>query len=241
MHSLDICLCFRLCSFFIVRKLRVFAKSFCPSSGAAGTGAPFKFIQFTSQPSQDPSLPSEGLECNVSLFYLLDSEDPCDEVTILSFCSSPQGFVLFFSWSSTLRNWLSGKIFQKWNIPKRCHLSIWNLFCYFRSFFLSRFLPRQLLRVERIHFPNLRASMNIYLRIPSMDIYSPIHPWSQAWIFTHKCIQKNSSKKSIFSPSLVSTNFSSNVNWKFYRKFCLQICFYCNNLSNFTFTFAENY
>ena len=135
MHSLDICLCFRLRSFFIVRKLRVFAKSFCPSSGAAGTGAPFKFIQFTFPPSQDPSLPSEGLECNVSLFYLLDSEDPCDEVTILSFCSSPQGFVLFFSWSSTLRNWLSGKIFQKWNIPKRCHLSIWNLFCYFRKFF----------------------------------------------------------------------------------------------------------
>ena len=28
-----------------------------------------------------------------------------------------------------------GKIFQKWNIPRWCHLSIWNLFCYFRGFF----------------------------------------------------------------------------------------------------------
>ena len=51
------CLCFRHSSFFIVCKLSVFAKSFCPSSGAAGTGAPFKFIQFTFPPSQDPSLP----------------------------------------------------------------------------------------------------------------------------------------------------------------------------------------
>ena len=72
-----------------------FAKSLCPSSGAAGTGAPFKFIQFTFQPSQDPSLPSEGLECNVSLFYLLDSVEPCDGSTIFSFCGCPQGFVLF--------------------------------------------------------------------------------------------------------------------------------------------------
>ena len=110
------------------------------------------------------------------------------------FVAVPKVLFFFFGWSSPLRFWLSGKTFQKWNIPGWCQPSIWNLFCYFRSFFLPRFLPRQLLRGERIHFPNLRASMNIYLRIPSMDIYLPIYPRGQAWICTHKFIQKASSK-----------------------------------------------
>ena len=61
----------------------------------------------------------------------------------------------------------------------------------------------------------------------------------QARIYTHQYIlvvkheyaltnlykKPAQSKASIISPSLISANFSSNVNWKFYRMFCLQTCF----------------
>ena len=61
----------------------------------------------------------------------------------------------------------------------------------------------------------------------------------QAWKYTHQYIlevkheyvltnlykKPAQSKASIFSPSRISANFSSNVNWKFYRMFCLQTCF----------------
>ena len=73
----------------------------------------------------------------------------------------------------------------------------------------------------------------------------------QAWIYTHQYIlevkheyvltnlykKPAQSRASIFSSSLISANFSSNVNWTFYRKFCLQTFFNCYNLSNFTFAF----
>ena len=209
-----------------------FAKSFCPSSGAAGTGAPFKFIQFTFPPSQDPSLPSEGLECNV---YFLDPEEPCNGGSHNHFVAVPK--VLFF-FSADLRP------FIRQNIPKMKYSKMMpslhlKLVLLLSGFFSSPGFCRDSCWEWSEYISQIYEQAWIYT-------YG-----YQAWIYTHQYIlevkheyvltnlykKPAQSRASIFSSSLISANFSSNVNWTFYRKFCLQTFFNCYNLSNFTFAF----